>query len=435
VLHNRFKEKLEGLLGHIKRDLESRRYSAYMVRLNSPVARLKTIAQLSQMGQEAKVVAREIYLSSRLAIMPQLERELQRVRGKVDVICVNGFDTAAQESPAADHIVLLFDQFAKDIVRLPLPVVFWLPTFIVDLAYNKVPAFWRLVEGKIFDFRADPHLLHEAEHNSSGIQETPEARQKRIERLEEQVEDIRQLAGRISSEHAPILLVLAHSYFDDRQYEKAYEAYSEVLVQLDATSNAVSRAAVLQSIGHIYHIWGVYDKALNHYRESFAARRKLGDIEGLAQTTHQLGLLYQDLGEFDKAIDFYRQSIDYFQYSANPAGIADNYLNLGMIHEEVGLHSKAVEKYREAFEFYRQKNQSKQMANSLFYTGRVYFERDLPKEAVKFFITAKAIYESIHSPRQRFVDAYLDDISRILGEQEYERLYEEARRPTQKHKP
>jgi len=103
-----------------------------------------------------------------------------------------------------------------------------------------------------------------------------------------------------------------------------------------------------------------------------------------------------------------------------------------MIHEEVGLHSKAVEKYREAFELYRKKNQLRNMAIALFYTGRVYYERELPKEAVKFFITAKAIFESIHSDYHQIVVQYLENIKHDLGEEDYKRLYEEARRPALK---
>lgn len=433
MLHTRFKDKTKELLESIKADLSLHRYQVRLVRLNSPVMRLKLIAQLAQLAEEQNLKVRKVYLSSRLAVMPQLERELRRTKSKVNIICVNSFDTVGQESPSADHIIVLLDQFAKDVVRLPVPVVFWFPTYIVDLAYGKIPTFWRLVSSNIFEFRVEQHVLElEPEHGLSGSQETVEVRKKRIARLEEQVEEIRELTGRTLPEHAPILLVLAHSYFDDKQYEKAYEVYSEVLTHLEHTSNAASRASVLHSLGRIYHIWGVYDKALNHYRESLAMRRKLSNTEGIAQTTHQLGKLYQDLGEYDKAIDFFNQSIEQYKACEDTSGIADNLLHLGMIHEEVGLHSKAVEKYREAFELYRKKNQSHNMAVSLFYTGRVYFERELPKEAVKFFIIAKAIFDSIHSNYHQIVAQYLENIKHDLGEADFERLCEEARRPALK---
>ncbi len=433
MLHTRFKERTQELLESVRTDLVLRRYEVRLVKINSPVTRLKLIAQFAQLAESQGVKVRELYLSPRLAVMPQLERELQRAKEKVDVICVNVFDTVGQEPPTLDHIIVLLDQFAKDIVRLPVPVVFWLPNYIVDLAYDKIPTFWKLVASNVFEFRLEQHFFElEVEHAASGFQETSDSRKKRIARLEEQVEEIRELAGRTSPEHAPILLVLAHSYFDDKQYEKAYEVYAEVLAHLEHASNAASRAAVLYSIGCIYHTWGVYDKALNHYRESLAVRRKVSDIQGMAQTMHRLGMLYQDLGEFDKAIDFFNQSIEECKLLNSTSGIADNLLRLGMIHEEVGLHSKAVEKYREAFELYRKKNQSRNMAIALFYTGRVYYERDLPKEAVKFFITAKAIFESIHSDYDHIVAQYLENIKQGIGEGDYERLYEEARRPALK---
>ncbi len=433
MLHTRFKENTKELLESVRADLVSHRYEVRLVKLNSPVMRLKLIAQFAQLAEAERMRVRELYLSPRLAVMPQLEREIQRAKEKVDVICVNGFDTVGQESPSVDHIILLLDQFAKDVVRLPVPVVFWFPTYIVDLAYGKIPTFWKLVSSNLFAFHLEQHLFElEAERAVSGFHETSDGRKKRIARLEEQVEEIRELAGRTSPEHAPILLVLAHSYFDDKQYEKAYEVYTEVLAHLEHTTNAASRATVLHSIGCIYQIWGVYDKALNHYRESLAVRRKLADIEGMAQTMHQLGMLYQDLGEFDKAIDFFNQSIEQYKILDVASGIADNLLHLGMIHEEVGLHSKAVEKYREAFELYRKKNQSRNMAIALFYTGRIYYERELPKEAVKFFITAKAIFESIHSDYHKIVAQYLENIKHNIGEEDYERLQEEARRPALK---
>ncbi len=433
MLHTRFKEKTQELLESVRADLVSRRYEVRLVKINSPVTRLKLIAQFAQLAEEQQVRVRELYLSPRLAVMPQLEREIQRAKEKVDVICVNGFDTVAQEPPSVDHIIVLLDQFAKDVVRLPVPVIFWLPNFIVDLAYDKIPTFWKLVSSNLFAFGLEQHLFEiEVERAASGFQETSDARKKRIARLEEQVEEIRELAGRTSPEHAPILLVLAHSYYDDKQYEKAYEVYTEVLAHLEHTTNAASRATVLHSIGCIYHTWGVYDKALNHYRESLAVRRKLSETEGIAQTTHRLGMLYQDLGEYDKAIDFFNQSMEHYKQLNNTSGIAHNLIHLGMIHEEVGLHSKAVEKYREAFELYRKTNQSRNMAIALFYTGRIYYERDLPKEAVKFFITAKAILESIHSDCYQIATQYLEQIKHDIGEEEYARLCEEARRPALK---
>ncbi len=414
----------------MRADLVSRRYQVRLVKLNSPVIRLKLIGQLAQLAEEQQINVREIYLSPRLAIMPQLEREIQRTKEQVNVICVNGFDTVGHQSPSVDHIIVLLDQFAKDVVRLPVPVIFWFPKFIVDIAYGKVPTFWRLVSSNIVTFDLEQHLFEiEVERASSGFQETSEARKKRIARLEEQVAEIRELAGRTAPEHAPILLVLAHSYFDDKQYEKAYEVYIEVLSHLEHMTTAPSRATVLHNIGCIYHIWGVYDKAIDHFRESLLMRRKLSDTEGIAQTTHQLGMLYQDLGEFDKAIDFFNQSIEHWRQLDNMSGIASNFLHLGMIHEEVGLYSKAVEKYREAFDLYRRKNQLHNMAIALFYTGRVYYERDLPKEAVKFFINAKVIFESAHLNYHRIVMQYLENIKQSIGEEEYERLCEEARRP------
>jgi tetratricopeptide (TPR) repeat protein len=429
MIASEYKAQVDSLLLGIKADLESQNPNVRVVKLNSPVQRLKKITQLISEAKDYDIRAKEIYLTPRLSIMPQLDRVIQENKGEVDVIFVNGFDTAAQETPSEEHIAVILDQFSKDILRLPVPVVFWLPVFIVDIIYRKTPNFWRLISNNLFDLREN-FLAREIDLDVEV--ETPEARSIHIQHLETQLDEIRQIAGRTSPEHAPILMLLAQKYLEDKQPEKAFEVYSEVLSLLDAGANALSRAEVLQRIGNIFHIWGIHDKAAVNFREALVIRRKLNDEHGLAETTAHLGSLYQDLGEFDKAIGFYEQSIELHKKLNNPEGVASQLLNWGIILEEVGLYARAVEKYREAFELYRNSTNYRNMGITLLHTAKVYHERDLEREAVRYYHAAESIFTSLHSPYRILVEEGLADIRQQLGDAEFEKALADAKRFTAK---
>ncbi len=423
------REHLSRIFAEAKSAGRTNECKIWAIKANSPVQRVKIVAQLIHAAEQAKLVAHEISLALQPTIFQQIDRALAKPPGHIDCIIINGYVSSAKDAPSEEQICHILEAFARTAqAQIVSTAVFCLPVFLLDLAYRKAPNFWRSVSTHIIDLKFASELPRELEYGFAPVAvEPPDVRTKRLQLLEQQLAEIRQRYKATTQDQIPTMLLLAQAYFDDRQYEKSFEVYNDLLLLLNAPEDLAHRALVLHRLGIILHLWGYYEKSLQHYRDSLALHSKADDVSGAAELLHQIGLLYQDLGEFDKAIDYYSRSIAHNRELQNSNASAGTLLNLGMVYEEIGLHAKAVEHYREAFELFRQKSNLRGMGLALFYAGDVYEERGLYKDAAKYYFTARNIFERFSNPYHTVLTQRLTDIERIIGKSEYEKLIQSLR--------
>ncbi|NTW49119.1 MAG: tetratricopeptide repeat protein [Chlorobiales bacterium] len=426
MIQYQFKNQLGEIITELRNQIQARRPQLWVIRLNSPVYRIKLIGKLNQLAESKGIRARETYFSPNLRLLDQIETEYDRSAGAIDTLLINGFGSALKDIGNEDQIAALLEEFGRDLRKLPVPVVLWLPTFILDIAYRRCPNFWHYVSEKIIDFKQAGLYPKEAEYGIKYF-DSPEVRKKRLSIIEKQLEELRQKPDALPSELVPLLLMLGTNYFEDEQYEKAFEAFTEMLTHITESTNPVSYADVMYRIGMIYHVWGYYEKAKEHYRTSERIRLELGDTEGLASAMHQLGLLYQDMGEFDKAIEYYTKSTTHNKTVGLTKYIANTLINIGTIYEEIGVYKDAVAKYREAFDLSRQIQDQRLMALSLAYTGRIYEENDKKRESVKYLVAAHSLFERMELPYKAFIAEHLKKIEEFIGTEDYQKLVEESK--------
>lgn len=426
LIQYQFKNQLGEVITDLRAQIQANHPQLWVIRLNSPVHRIKLIGKLNQLAESKGIRVREIYFSPNLGLLDQIENEVERSGNTLDALLINGFGTALKDIGNEEQIAVLLDEFGRDLPKLPVSVVLWLPAFILDIAYRRSPNFWKHVSENIIDFKQDGLYPKEVEYSIKYI-ESPEVRKNRLKIIEKQLEELRQKPDALPAEFTPLLLMLGTNYFDDEQYEKAFEAFTEMLSQISESTNPVSFADVMYRLGMIYHVWGYYEKAKEHYRASERIRLELGDTEGLASTRHQLGLLYQDLGEFDRAIECYTKSIELNKSVGLTKYIANTLINMGTIYEEIGTYKDAVAKYREAFDLARQAQDQRLMALSLAYTGRIYEENDKKRESVKYLVAAHTLFERLELPYQEFIAEHLRKIEEYIGTEEYQKLVEESK--------
>ncbi len=422
-------EHLNQIFAEAKSAERSSGCKIWAIKVNSPVQRVKIVAQLIQAAERAKLVACEISLALQPTIFQQIDRALAKSQGHIDCIVVNGYVPSAKDALTEEQVCQVLEAFARTVQpRFVSSAIFCLPVFLLDLVYRKAPSFWRSISAHIIDLRLASELPRELAYNyPSATTEPPDARTKRIHLLEQQLTEIRQRYKATPQDQIPTMLLLAQAYFDDRQYEKAFEVYNDLLLLLNAPEDLAHRALVLHRLGTILHLWGYYEKSLQHYRDSLALYTKADNVPGAAELLHQIGLLYQDLGEFDKAIDYYSRSIAHNRELQNSNASAGTLLNLGMVYEEIGLHVKAVEHYREAFELFRQRNNLQGMGLALWHAGEVYAERGLYKDAAKYYFAAQTLFERFSNPYLAVVEKHLAELEHTIGKHEYEQLIQSLR--------
>ncbi|MDW8465022.1 MAG: tetratricopeptide repeat protein [Chloroherpetonaceae bacterium] len=414
-------------LQHIFADIEAAKKAGeakiWAVKINSPVWRIRIVGQIIQAAERLQLIAREVSLVGQPNIFQQIEKDLSKPPHRLDCVVINAYADSSKDAPSEEYLCQLLELFARQAHQYSYVFVFCLPTFLLNLAYRNAPNFWRSIRSRLIDLKSDLEPPKELEYGfSSAPVEPAEARAKRVQLLESQIAEIRQRYKATPQDQIPTMLLLAQAYLDDRQYEKAFEVYSDLLLLLSTPDDLTHRALALYRLGAILHIWGYYEKSLQHYRDSLALYIKIGDLEHIAELLHQIGLLYQDLGEFDKAIDYYSRSLSHNRELKNSDASAGTRLNLGTVYEDIGLHVKAIEHYREAFESFKQNNNLRGMGVSLLYAGQVYEERGLHKEALKYYLAAQSILDKTTSIYRTTVRKHLGNLEHTLGKEQYDKL-------------
>ncbi len=433
MLQHELKPYLGALISDIKNELSQKKHELQIVKLNSPVSRIKFISNLSQLAELKGIEIHETSFSTHVNLLHQIENEIEQSEKNLDAVVVNSFGQEVNDHKNEEQVAILLDAFGREISHLPISIIFCLPAFIIDIAYRRAPHFWKSISNRIIDVKPQEDFSREVEllldDSENGFQ-----KEQSLAHLEEKLEELRQKPDILPTELLPHLMELAKAYFHDKQYEKSFEAYNEILAYQSESNNPVVFAKIMLNIGIILHIWGCYDKARLHYQDSERVFSEINDKNGLSTSKYQLGILYQDLGEFDKAIDYFNQSIDLCKHTKAVSIEINSIINLGSIYNEIGLYKEAVEKYHQGFELARQNHDQKKMAICLSFTGRVYEEKGMYRESIKYFIAAKTLLNHLNLNWMHLVKDSLDTIEEKIGTDEFKKLVDEALRQTVKKK-
>jgi len=433
LLQHEFKPYLGTLVSNIKNEIQQKKHELQIIKLNSPVSRIKFISKLSQLAETKSIVIHETCFSTHVNLLHQIENEIEANEKNIDAIVVNGFGSDVKDYKNEEQVAILLDALGRESSHLPVSIILCLPTFIIDIAYRRAPHFWKIVSNNILEIKPFESLTRELE---LPLEETIERNNHKnsLAKFEQKLEELRQKPDLLPADLLPQLLELAKTYFFDQQFEKSFEAYNEILAYQSESNNPVVFAKVMQNIGIILHIWGCYDKAKHHYMESDRVFTQINDMNGLATCKYQLGLLYQDLGEFDKAIEYFNKSIEESKNTNYTTIEINSLINLGSIYNEIGLYKEAVEKYHHGFELSRSSNNPEKMAICLSFTGRVYEEKGMFRESVKYFVTAKTLLTNLNQDWTFLIKDSMDVIEEKVGKEEFKTLVDEALRQTIKKK-
>jgi Tfp pilus assembly protein PilF len=131
---------------------------------------------------------------------------------------------------------------------------------------------------------------------------------------------------------------LAHGYFVERQYDKAFEACNAGL-KIDPNHRHLLLAA-----GNIYDVFGLINKAQSYYKKALENSDPTIDIHTHMKALINLAAVYMDLGEFKKAEELLKSYEIYY------TGEGIYFFSLGKALQKQDKHSDAVKKYLFAIE-------------------------------------------------------------------------------------
>ncbi|MCA0445233.1 MAG: tetratricopeptide repeat protein [Bacteroidetes bacterium] len=307
--------------------------------------------------------------------------------------------------------------------------IFWLPGFAHDAFYKYSPSVLKLCFHSFnlqlnFDFLpADFHLLKKKESHKTLEQ--------KINILENQLAGLRGKESDIF-EFANVLQTLASFYFDDGEFEKAFECYDQCSKMKGI--NVFNLAEYQHRMGTIYLEWSRYDKAREKLLESLTIRESLGDRQGIAQSWHQLGLLNFKLARYSAAIENWNNAVRINSEMDNYTEKAYSLLNLGIACMAIGNSGAAFANFTDALDILKKLENQPGIALVLCHIAWFHAETNKYAEAVKYYLLSRHLAEKNgFLVFTSLIDTHLNILVELLGQPEFLRLKELIKKGIEKH--
>jgi CHAT domain-containing protein/Tfp pilus assembly protein PilF len=212
----------------------------------------------------------------------------------------------------------------------------------------------------------------------------------------------------------PVLNNIGIAFKNVGEYDKALEAYQQVLNSPIAARDRIVRATVLNNAGNLERLLGRPREALALHQQSLALARAIGNRETEARALNTIGQTHFALGEYDKALQFEEQSLALRRTSADLPGQAASLDAMGRSLAKLGNLERAYESLTESLairrrirETYTQPDVLRELARLDRTQDRLPLALERIKEAVDL---DEMLRERITSPELRttFVASELD---------------------------
>lgn len=323
---------------------------------------------------------------------------------------------------------------------IPIPLVLWVPEYIVTAISRGGPDFFSIRSG-LYSFATSPSIntvRTVTEGDWMAVQNLSIAEKlERIESIKSLLEDYESLptGGRnLSIEsglHYRLGILLSavgsndmaldeslaslklSEELDDREgvavsrhqigtirqhrgeFEAALEQYKQALKIGEDLDHWVVVAISLHQIGTIYEQLGEYDKALEHYERALKIDEKIGDRAGFARSLHQIGNVRYLRGEYDVALELYERSLKIKEELGDLSGVATSLHQIGNINNLRGEYGAALEKYERSMHISQEIGDRAGLAGSLHQIGRIHDEQGEYEVALDMYERSLRIAEEI----------------------------------------
>ena len=175
--------------------------------------------------------------------------------------------------------------------------------------------------------------------------------------LQEEIEDIKKIEDKDKTSLDYFLL--GNTYYEQKEYEKAIEAYKKAIEINPKDDSAYT------NMGVAYRKQEEYEKAIEAYKKAIEINPK----KDSAYTN--MGNAYAEQKEYEKAIEAYKKAIE-----INPKDDSA-YFNMGVAYTEQKEYEKAIEEYKKAIEINPKKD------SAYFNMGSAYAEQEEYEKAIE----------------------------------------------------
>ncbi|MBN8707553.1 MAG: tetratricopeptide repeat protein [Bacteroidetes bacterium] len=399
-----------------------------LIELNSPLKIAKGIEIISE-----AVLRFGFYpVTLKLNSLKPVDRQLDEIsRNHADhklLINLSGWEEFfagfESEKAAADFLENAVGAFHV----VPHALIFWVPTFAYDAFYKNSPSLLKLCWESLriqkkFDFPpADSYKMKKKDSHK--------ILEQKINILENQLAGLKGKEQDVF-EFGNVLQTLANFYFEDGEFEKAFECYDQCS-KMKGT-NIFNQAEYFHRMGVIYLEWDRFDKSREKFEEAIGIRESLGDKMGLAQTFLQLGLLNFHLAKYAAAIDIWKNAVQLNAEMDNFNEKAFCLLNLGLTYMAIGNSGAAFSHFSDALDYMKKLENQPGIALVLGHIALFQAENKKYAEAIRFYMMSRHLAEkNVLSDLVSVIDLHLTILLEFLGNDEFLRLKDQIKKGIEK---
>jgi tetratricopeptide (TPR) repeat protein len=288
--------------------------------------------------------------------------------------------------------------------RVPQPVVFWVPEYLLGLLARSAPDFldWRSDTIHFPDLQPDQFEVLKSATWGGGIDTrlSAAARRERIRELESRIAANEHSQDRvIRSTVAGWLNELGLHLKLLGQNQEALDRFQRALSIVRDLGDKRGQGAALGNLGIACCNLGELRKAVEFYEQALAIAHDIGDRLGESQALGNLANAYQQMGNTSKAIEFYEECLSLHRQLGDRRGEGCDLGNLGLVYAGVAEPRKALDFYKQQLVIVREIGDQQGEGSALQNLGNAYANLGDKRKATEFLEQALAAFRELGDRR------------------------------------
>ena len=192
-------------------------------------------------------------------------------------------------------------------------------------------------------------------------------------------------------------LLLAFSYFLNKDYDKAMDKYSDNLKQAMNLGDKHGVAGSFAGFGLYSLNIGEYKQALDYYNNALKISIEIGDNYWKGISLGSMGLIYQNIGEYDQSLTYINHSLDTFKKENNRRMICSLLNMRGFHYWKKGDYINALDYLQQSLTMAEENDDEIDLTiNPLNNIGLVYVEQHDYKKSLEYLNKTEILQKQLY---------------------------------------
>jgi tetratricopeptide (TPR) repeat protein len=194
---------------------------------------------------------------------------------------------------------------------------------------------------------------------------------------------------------AEIYNTIGGVYYDQANYDKAFEYYQNSFSIFSELNNKRGMAALYNNIGEIYRLTGKPEAAMDLYKKALVINQTLNRLNHLAINYNNIGNIYLMLNNLDSASYYFELSLNISESINEPLLISSASISLGKLYSQKNQFDKALNYFNRGYEVASRHYNIINLKEAALGLSNIYEQEKNFEQAYNYHIQYKTLSDSI----------------------------------------